>query len=249
MSNPVPNALALSTINDGDQAQAAPLRNNFSAIQSAVNLIRACLAGGSAGQLLQAADGTDVQWVTGVPLSAIYRKTTSKVVVNTVAETDLLNGEITVAANAMSTNRALRLTAFGDLINNTGAAVATPRIKLKLGATTLVDSSVVAAAWSALASRLPWRITALIQNLGAANSQWADMAFKADPIIAVASNIVVTTGEGLVVTSLNDFWSIGAGNAGAVDTTLAQLLALTVTLPTANALEDMTLKGALVEIV
>jgi hypothetical protein len=39
------------------------------------------------------------------------------------------------------------------------------------------------------------------------------------------------------------------GNGGAVDTTVAQALGLTVTLATASALEDMTLKYANVEIV
>lgn len=64
MANPVPNNLALSVINTNDTAQSAPLRNNFASIQTAVNQLIADLSGGTAGQLLSAVDGTDVQWVS-----------------------------------------------------------------------------------------------------------------------------------------------------------------------------------------
>jgi hypothetical protein len=99
-------------------------------------------------------------------LPAVYRKTTSKQVVNTVTETDLLHGEITIAAGLMGTNGVLRFTAWGDQINNSGATQSTPRLKLKLGATTLLDTNVVAAVWSTNAARWGWRITVEIINQG-----------------------------------------------------------------------------------
>lgn len=64
MANPLPNQLALTSIADGSQRLASPIRNNFSAVQTAVNALRTALASGTAGQVLQAVDGTDVQWQT-----------------------------------------------------------------------------------------------------------------------------------------------------------------------------------------
>jgi hypothetical protein len=180
---------------------------------------------------------------------AHYRKTTSKQVVNTVAETDLLNGEITIGAGAMSTNRAVRLTAWGDLAQSTGANIAWPRYKLKLGATTLIDTNVVAAVWASVGVRWGWRISAEILNLGATNSQWASIDARWSAGVAAAGAATFTTGEGqLAITANNLAYALG-GNTSAIDTTVAQALALTVTLPTANATEDVTLKGAYVEIV
>jgi hypothetical protein len=191
--------------------------------------------------------------VTAVEMNELarahWRKTTAKVVANTVTETDLLNGEITIDAGAMSTNRMLRITASGDLINNTGGTVGTPRLKLKLGSNTLIDTNTIAAVWATSASRFPWKIETLIQNLGAANSQWTDFLIFAT-FNAVSGQNGLTTGEGIGGTlSTTASWDIHGGIASAVDTTAAQALVLTVTLATANALEDMTLKFASVEIV
>lgn len=61
MSQPLPNQLALTAVNDGDEATAAPLRNNFSAIQTVVNALRALFAGGTAGQVVTVIDGTDLE--------------------------------------------------------------------------------------------------------------------------------------------------------------------------------------------
>jgi hypothetical protein len=73
---------------------------------------------------------------------AHWRKTTSKQVLNTITATDLLNGEITIDAGAMSTNRMIRLTAFGDWVQTSAGATDVPRFKVKLGATTLIDTGV-----------------------------------------------------------------------------------------------------------
>jgi len=62
MSNPLPSLLALTSIADGGPQQAAPIRNNYSAVQTAVNSLITALSGGAVGQVLQAVDSTHVQW-------------------------------------------------------------------------------------------------------------------------------------------------------------------------------------------
>lgn len=187
--------------------------------------------------------------------SGVYRKLTAKQVVNSVAETDLLNGEITIAANAIGASGILRLTAFGDWKQNSGASTDVPRFKLKLGATTLLDTSVFSAAVVGNnAGRAGWRIVVEIANLAAANSQWASLEGRIGYISSGAFNAAFfATGAGITQTVMNSATSADTthmlgGNSGAVDTTAAQALALTTTLPAANANLDLILKGGLVEI-
>ena len=248
MSTPVPNNLALSVINTNDTAQSAPLRNNYAAIQTAVNQLIACLSGGTAGQRLSAVDGTDVQWVNQIT----YRKTSAKQVVNTVVETDLLNSEITVAGNAMGTSGMLRLTAWGDWLNNSGVAQAMPRFKLKLGATTLADTSPSAGTpWTSGAGRFPWKVVVEIINLAAANSQMTHFRLDGKTNIGLTTAASFTTAEGLYSVNTDDSTSAQGipSVASAVDTTVAQALALTVINPAASASLDVTLKAAVVEII
>ena len=187
---------------------------------------------------------------------AHYRKTTSKQVLNSIVETDLLNGEITLGAGAMSTNRILRLTAVGDWIQNSGAARDIPRFKLKLGATVLIDTSVTGALVAGpFAGRLPWRVDAQIANLGATNAQWVSFRARVEtPATATFGSAVAATGEGQVSTvarnaTQSQSVDYHVGNSTAIDTTVAQLLALTITNPTATATCDVTLTSAFVEIV
>lgn len=62
MSNPVPSALALTNIAPGAPILSADHRTNYAAIQAAVNALEAALSGGVAGQVLQAASTSAVQW-------------------------------------------------------------------------------------------------------------------------------------------------------------------------------------------
>lgn len=71
-----------------------------------------------------------------------FRKTTAKAVTNTVADTDLLNGEITIPANEMGTDGLLRLTAWGDWEQDSGSGSDVMIFTLKLGGTTLLKSAV-----------------------------------------------------------------------------------------------------------
>lgn len=200
----------------------------------------------------------DGAWATiSIPTPLTYRKTTAKQVVNTTTETDLLNGEITIAANALGTTGMLRLTAFGDWKQFSGASVNSLVWKLKLGATTIIATTSGSAVITSNAGRFGWKVVAEIMNLGAANSQWTNYSGVVTTFDA-QGNIQppFTTGEGATQTSSasgsaqhSALITDEGGNATAVDTTASQALALTVTLPAANANLDVTLKGALVEII
>lgn len=58
----LPSSLALTTIPDGSPRIAAPVRNNFTSTQTAVNALKDALAGGTAKQFLQATDTDTVAW-------------------------------------------------------------------------------------------------------------------------------------------------------------------------------------------
>ena len=58
----LPSTLALSTPADGTTLIASRDRNNYTAIQTAVNQIISCLSGGTAGQVLRALSSSSVGW-------------------------------------------------------------------------------------------------------------------------------------------------------------------------------------------
>lgn len=58
----LPNSLSLTEIVSGSEMVSDPVNNNFTAIQTAVNALRAALAGGSSGQVLAATDSDTVGW-------------------------------------------------------------------------------------------------------------------------------------------------------------------------------------------
>ena len=85
----------------------------------------------ASGHILDAADVNDL---TGI----LDRSTSTVDVVSTVTETTIYT--FSVPANAMSTNRMLRLTMIGDVLNNDG----TNRqftVRIKFGATTMYGRS------------------------------------------------------------------------------------------------------------
>jgi hypothetical protein len=234
---------------------------------AALGIVDADIAGGAAIAASKLAGNIPANKLSGFPnipaqvfkgdgswgLPAVYRKNTQKQVVNSVAETDLLNGEITIAAGVMTATGVLRLTAWGDAVNNSGSTQNSPKLRLKLGGTTLIDTSAIAAAWTTSSSRFPWKVTTEITNLGATGSQW--VSFVSELVGGIASNLsaALTAGEGahqaLLVAAGTGVMKALAGVSGAIDTTIAQALALSVILPAASANVDMTLKGAIVELV
>jgi hypothetical protein len=67
VSNPLPSLLGLTSIADGSQQQAAPIRNNFSAIQTVANALITALKGGTTGALLYATDANDIAYLPDTP--------------------------------------------------------------------------------------------------------------------------------------------------------------------------------------
>lgn len=189
------------------------------------------------------------------------RKTSAKTVNNTVTETDLLNGEFTLAAGVLGTTGVARLTAFGDLLQNNGTQNFF-RWKLKLGGTVLIDSGAMVASMGATAARYPWRVVAEIGNLGVANSQAVYVYIRgvSDAAFAVLSHSGLTTGEGAYNSNAknegtgtqNGSWAefyVDGFNTAAIDTTTSKLLEFTVTLPAANVAVEAKLVMALVEFI
>jgi hypothetical protein len=172
----------------------------------------------------------------------------------TVTETDLLNGEFSVPANALATNRVLRLTAWGDAVFTSGGAQSVPRFRFKMGSgpTTLIDTSTVSGIGSS-ASRGSWRIRVEVAASGATNVQWVTFDGWVQGFgTGATGNVAFATGQGSVSvlvagTSSNQVYYLG-GNAGAIDTTAAQAALLTVVNGSSTS-TDVTLKGALMEII
>ena len=196
-------------------------------------------------------DRVDVTIASG---PTTYRKTTAKTVSNSVAETDLLNGEITVAAGALGTTGVLRLTAIGDFLNSAGS-FGLPKFKLKLGAgaTVVFDTSAAATAASS-ATRFGWKVVVTLHNLGAANSQALSFEWtigSGSPGAGTA-NVAFTTGEGMT-TLVRDAtlarYHGYAVNTSAIDTTAAMAVVLSVINGTNSASYETKLYGALVEVV
>ena len=79
MSNPVPSDLALTVIQDGAAILSSDHRNNYAAIQTAVNDLIAALEGGVAGEFLAATDGSDVEWAYPPGYEIGYDQITSPV--------------------------------------------------------------------------------------------------------------------------------------------------------------------------
>jgi len=181
-----------------------------------------------------------------------YRKTTPKSVLNTNAETDLLNGELQLAAGVMGTNRLLRLTAWGDYIQNY-TSVATLRFKLKLGAaaTIVMDTSTLDLSSNISPLRYGWRIMAEVLNLGAANTQlvhYVHIMGMSNPVAMTSFSFRFATGEGIY--QGRDGISHAEGfNVAAIDTAAAMNVALTVTQGYAQPTLETKLYGAVAEII
>jgi hypothetical protein len=184
-----------------------------------------------------------------------YRKTTPKIVNTTVAATDLLNGEITLAANDLGTNKVLKLAAHGDWKQNSGGNADPPRFQLLLGGTVLLDTGVpTGMAITTTATRFGWWIDATIAEVnGATNQQSVSIrGHVSHGVYNVMAWSAFATGEGsygVAGTGAGPFMSHLVGwNAGAKDGTTALALALNVINASASANYETALKDALVQI-
>ena len=189
------------------------------------------------------------------------RKTTSKTVNTTTTATDLLNGEFTLPAGALSTDKIMRLTAWGDWKQNTAApAKDVPRFQVILGGTTIIDTGNFGTAVVAQdASRYAWRIQWEFQNLASTNTQQAYFRGVLAYLKAAAGNIDApfTTGNGFIYTrdlSLGGYTTyegnaLSGTNFTGVDTTASCALLLKVINGNNGANYETKLYGALVEII
>jgi hypothetical protein len=243
----LPSSLALTTIASDAEILSSDHRNNYAAIQAAVNALIAALSGGSSGQVLTAADAADVQWAAG---RTTYRKTVAKAVNSTTSATDLLNGEITIAAGVMGTTGLVRLTAGGDWVQNTGAGAAPPRFQVIFGGTTLFDTGTPGATTIQNAGRAGWRLTVDILNTATA-AQAAIFNLVIGSVGGFTTGIVsFTTGEGVYGTngSRSDIVAPAATTA-TVNTANACSLVLNVINGSSSANYETKLLSAVVEVV
>jgi len=192
-----------------------------------------------------------------------FRKSTTKTVVSTVTATDLLNGEITLPANALSATGIARISLWGDWLNNQGGA-APPRLQLVLGGTTLIDTGACGGNVSnPSADRGGWTASAIIAATNATNVQsvsWENRFMSGALTYATPSVNVArfTTGNGtyqVVPSHANANNSDGSlfvavgHNTGAKDMTASQSLVINTINGQGTASYEIKLFGALVEII
>ncbi len=177
---------------------------------------------------------TSTRWNNEVLGNAHYFdwKVSTKTVSASTTETDLHNGEIIIPANIMGSNQRCWGWASIDVKNNSGGAVAAPRLKLKAGSTTLIDTGAgpnLANSSTRGAGEIFW----MIQQLAATNAQEVAMWGW----IADGSDVNVTTGSGVyrLLSTATSGRQIFVRNTTAIDMTASQTIALTTINGSSNA--------------
>jgi hypothetical protein len=259
------NVLTPSALAPGQPEDITVVLANFNAIAAVINALdnsniaaAAAIAYSKlnlAGSIL----GTDIAPGAAIPPAriaggvsqVITRKTVPKIVNTTVAATDLLNGEFTVPANAMGTNGVLRLTMWGDYLNNTGSTINTPRFQVMFGGTLILDTNTAAQNTSTNYS-YPWRFQVEILNT-ATNAQVVYL----NGFVCMDQNApfvaAFNAGNGIYGSSSysgnNSFSPINGWNLGAIDTTAARALVFNVINGNAGASCQTRLDGAILELI
>lgn len=196
----------------------------------------------------------DGAWATVAAGPVTYRKATTKAVNSTTSATDLLNGEITIAAGVMGTTGVVRVTIWGDWVNNIGSIQAPPRFQVLFGGTTLIDTGTSGTVTSG-AGRRPWNIDFIIANQNANNVQSSRITGY---LGCVPSGTDVfnafTTGTGIysesnAAASYTGAWIQGLGTPGALDTTSSKALLFNVINGNSGANYETRLQGALIEVI
>lgn len=153
-------------------------------------------------------------------LGAYDRATSTVDVVSSVTETSIYSK--VVAGNDMGTNRGLRLLLLGDYLHN-NVAGDTLTLRVKFGGTThwaeAYDLGAVVGA-----ARHPWSVRLEIANLGAVNSQ----AIFGEIVTEIADATAPSIGIGGWDSGKGAAWPIAASALGAIDTSTAQTLEVTV---------------------
>lgn len=181
---------------------------------------------------------------------APIRKTTPLTVVSTAAAVDVTNAEFVVPADLMETDRLVRFTAWGDMKNNGGTTTYTPIWYIALNTTTPLNSGPPGINnWTANANRMPWRTVIEWMNLGATNSQWLHWSYwQAYATSGASGGWAFYSGNGRGYSTAHTQEMYGAV-ATAIDTTADVNFKLYAQCAYANANVDVTLDGAVMEII
>lgn len=217
---------------------ASAIDNSKVAAGAAISVSK--LAAGSNGQVLTTSGGTPT-W--SAPTSDTrYRLTGDVDVTNTTIETDLISQSI--GAGVMGTDKLLRATIIGDLLNNSGTRTLTLRIKF--GGTTIYAAGLTTPS-IADADRKGFIFDILIGNKGAANVQFGSFRLMMDDM--GADDPAPTTGVGIWHNAAFTGNPVATNGNIAVDTALAQTLAVTAQWDFATATVSLRKKYALIEVV
>lgn len=179
----------------------------------------------------------DSTWVTAVEVLA--REVTLINIVSDASETNIFNQ--TVAANRMETNRMLRLSIFGDFLNNSGGTSA-PTIKVKVGGTTIYDDATFAMA--AGANRFPVRMQFEFAMQNATNTM------HLSGVVGIGNAGGATTGIGNLATDESNVDAeVSSGGTFTRDTTSSFAVVVTWTNSASDANISFRRQYAVLELV
>jgi len=161
---------------------------------------------------------------------------------NTTAETTLYTKSI--PAGIMGIDKVLRLTMKGVVQHNGPAGTDTLSWRVKFGGTTIINAQ--DSFGNAINGKVnPWKIVVEIANLGAANQQWVDLAGA----MLKCDSGAITTGQGGGQNNGGSSILLATGNGiQAIDTTIAQTLAITGQWSVANVQLSFTTNHCLLEL-
>lgn len=196
---------------------------------------------GSNTQVLTAdsAEATGVKWAAGGggAASTILAKRGFVTVVNTTTETTLLSSGITVVGGSLGTSGALRITCYGDCLNNSGSSN-TWTLGVQLGSTLLWKDNT--AAQSSSATRKTWQIEFMIGADGSAqqrSSGWAYLSLISGASHAGLGDLNSANGRTQIVNT-----------SSTEDTSTNKSLDILASMSVANASTDTRMLYCLVEI-
>lgn len=190
--------------------------------------------------------------INGVPITSpvVMKKVTSKTIVNTTTITDLLNSEFVLPV--LKPTSIIRLKAWGDWVQNSGANNNLPRFLLMLGGVVLLDTATMSTAASSSATRFAWGVEAHINNLNVVTSQSADIRGHVGhgSLAAGGAFSYFNSGEGKYgqISQMNRAMFDGGVTGAAVNTGVATLLQLQAQNGVASPGCDIRCFGAIVEI-
>lgn len=194
------------------------------------------MSGGAADGQLPVWDAAAGRWKPGGG-SIVYKLPATVDVTNTTTETPVVSQAI--AAGALGTDKILKCTIVGDMLENIGTVNFTWRVKF--GGTTLHDS---ATNIGGTPSRLPFVMEIWLANLGATNSQF--FACR----VGLGAAFTSTVGLGSI-NSADRLTAkvLGSNGLHAIDTTVAQTLQATFQWASASASLSFRKRHAIIEVV